>query len=161
MITGIHCGSVAGCMKTTNVSGSASPFFFFACPLFDPLGNNHTNDSWISLWTRCWWYNSNSIQVFAFQYTDTMMLLSEAEEEQLYQVLIGQESAPALLHSAGRPPLSRDVPTFIRQNLRKGCPAVVWLVERAVRPAWCPVGRLPGDGVLSKCCLQTHTHTHS
>ena len=53
VITGIHCGSVAGCMKTTNVSGSASPFFFFACPLFGPLGNNHTNDSWISLWTRC------------------------------------------------------------------------------------------------------------
>ena len=157
-------------MKTTNVSGSASPFFFFlrvhylvhwgiitqmtlgfhSGPDVDDTTATASRCSLSNTLTQ--WWRSNQ---FSFQGTTE----TEAEEEQLYQVLIGQESAPALLHSAGRPPLSRDVPTFIRQNLRKGCPAVVWLVERAVRPAWCPVGRLPGDGVLSKCCLQTHTHT--
>lgn len=77
-----------------------------------------------------------------------------------YQILIYRESVFPLLHSAGWPPLSRDVSTFIWQILRKGCPGVVWLVEGAVRPAWCPVGRLPGNGVISKCCFQdTNTHT--
>lgn len=82
-------------------------------------------------------------------------------EGQLYQVLIGWESVSPLLHSTGWPPLLHNVSTFIWWILREGCPGVVWLVERAVRLAWRPEGRLTGDSMVSKCCYQTHTQAHA
>lgn len=78
-------------------------------------------------------------------------------QAQLYQSLIGREAVSAPSRGAGQPPLSQHILTFIGRLLRKGCPGVVRLVERAVRPAWCPGGRLPGDGVIFKCCFQTQT----
>lgn len=138
--------------KNISLSSPVLLHRFLVCPLFDlSIWHWHNDENPVSFFFKNGWnWNWNRNKIWRL-----------STEEQLYQVLIGQESASALLHGAGRPPLSRDVPTLIRQNLRKGWPAVVWLVERAVRPAWCPVGRLPGDGVVSKCCLQTHTHTHS
>lgn len=136
--------------QTTNVSGSAASISCVPTIWFIYLTRTQWWKPGLFFSRNGWNWNWNRNKIWRL-----------STEEQLYQVLIGQESASALLHGAGRPPLSRDVPTLIRQNLRKGWPAVVWLVERAVRPAWCPVGRLPGDGVVSKCCLQTHTHTHT
>lgn len=68
-----------------------------------------------------------------------------------YQIVIGRDSP--LLHGAGWPPLSDGLLPLIRRLLGKGCPGVVRLAERALRPARGPAGRLAADGIVSKCCL--------
>lgn len=64
-----------------------------------------------------------------------------------------------LLHGAGRPPLSRGVLPLLRRLLGKGRPGVVGLVQRAVRPSWCPAGRLAVGGVVSRSCFWMRTNT--